>query len=53
MTNALLVLGSTRYTDIGQERYETQFKERTLKSLARKAKALGLQLVPLPESEVP
>ena len=34
------------YVDIGQQRYEQQFKERTMKSLARKAKELGFQLVP-------
>ena len=33
------------YADIGQEQYEKQFKERALRSLARKAKELGLQLV--------
>jgi len=34
------------YVDIGQQRYQEQFKERTMKSLARKAKELGFQLVP-------
>jgi transposase len=34
------------YVDIGQDRYEQQYKERTLKHLARKAKDLGFQLVP-------
>ena len=33
------------YADIGQEQYEKQFKERALRSLARKAKELGFQLV--------
>ena len=42
------------YVDIGQQRYEQQFKERTMKSLARKAKELGFQLVPnAPEQAVP
>ena len=36
------------YADIGQEQYDKQFKERTLRSLARKAKDLGFQLVPPP-----
>jgi transposase len=34
------------YVDIGQDRYEQQYKERALKSLARKAKDFGFQLVP-------
>jgi transposase len=34
------------YVDIGQEAYEKQYKERTLKRLARKAKQFGMQLVP-------
>jgi transposase len=38
------------YVDIGQDRYEEQYKERTLKHLARKAKEFGMQLAPLPEN---
>jgi transposase len=38
------------YVDIGQEKYEQQYKERTLKHLARKARNLGFQLVPLPSN---
>jgi transposase len=34
------------YVDIGQEAYEKQYKERTLKHLARKAKEFGMHLVP-------
>ena len=34
------------YLDIGQDAYESHFKERTMKSLARKAKQFGFQLVP-------
>ena len=34
------------YVDMGQEAYEKQFKERTLKRLAKKAKEFGMQLVP-------
>jgi len=34
------------YIDIGQDRYEQQYKERALKHLARKAKDFGFQLVP-------
>src|SRR5215469_14204135 len=43
------------YADIGQEQYEKQFKERALRSLARRAKEFGLQLVsePAPEKTVP
>lgn len=35
------------YVDIGQDAYEHQYKQRTLKSLARKAKEFGFQLVAL------
>jgi transposase len=48
-----MLKGGVDYTDIGQEQYDNQFKERALKSLARKAKELGLQLMPCPENEVP
>ena len=41
------------YADIGQEQYDKQFKERTLRSLARKAKDLGFQLVSTLEKAVP
>jgi transposase len=41
----LLAFGRN-YVDIGQEAYEKQYKERVLKSLARKAKEFGMQLVP-------
>jgi len=34
------------YVDIGQERYEQQYKDRVLKHLARKAHDLGFKLVP-------
>src|SRR5262245_57957744 len=44
-----MLKGGADYTNIGQEQYDNQFKERALKSLARKAKELGLQLVPCPE----
>ncbi len=37
------------YVDIGQDAYEQQFKQRTLKTLARKAKEFGFQLVPSAE----
>jgi transposase len=42
-----------QYTDIGQERYEQQYKQRLLQRLARKAQHLGFQLVPCPENQVP
>jgi len=48
-----MLKGGVDYTDIGQEQYDNQFKKRALKSLARKAIELGLQLVPCPEIEVP
>lgn len=41
----LLALGR-EYLDIGQEAYEKQYKDRTLKRLAKKAKEFGMQLVP-------
>jgi transposase len=36
------------YVDIGQHRYDEKFKERSLRSLARKAQEFGFQLVPTP-----
>jgi transposase len=54
---ALLVYRMIRfgkdYLDIGQELYEHQFKQRALKHLARKAKDLGFQLVPVTQNQVP
>ncbi len=41
------------YADIGHEKYENQFKERALRSLARRAKEFGLRLVSSPENAVP
>jgi hypothetical protein len=38
----------TPYQDPGADYYEHQYRERVLKNLARKAKNLGLQLVPIP-----
>lgn len=38
------------YVDVGQDRYEQQYKERALKHLARKAKDFGFQLVPSTQS---
>ena len=35
------------YVDVGQDKYEQQYKERTLKHLTRKARDLGFQLVPV------
>jgi hypothetical protein len=45
----MLKLGQS-YVDIGQDRYEQQYKQRAMKHLARKAKEFGLQLVPNPEN---
>src|ERR1700674_2049215 len=42
-----------QYTDIGQERYEQQYKQRFLKRRARKAHDWVFQLVPCPENQVP
>ena len=42
-----------QYTDIGQERYEQQYKQRVLQRLSRKALDFGFQLVPCPEKQVP
>jgi transposase len=36
------------FVDIGQEAYEKQYQERTLKRLAKKAKEMGMQLIPIP-----
>jgi hypothetical protein len=36
------------YFDPGQEDYEQKYQQRTIKNLKRKAKALGMDLVPLP-----
>jgi transposase len=41
------------YADIGHEQYEKQFRERALRSLARKAKDFGFQLVSTLEQTVP
>jgi transposase len=41
------------YVDIGQDRYEEQYKQRALKRLARKAKQFGFQLIPFYAAEVP
>lgn len=38
------------YVDIGQEKYEEQYKERTLQHLGRKALELGFQLVAVPSN---
>jgi transposase len=41
------------YLDIGQDQYEQRYQDRVLKSLARKAKHFGFQLVPVLETQVP
>jgi transposase len=38
------------YVDIGQDAYERQYKDRMVKNLARKAKQLGFQLMPSPQT---
>jgi hypothetical protein len=44
----LLAFGKD-YIDIGQDAYEQQYKQRAVKTLARKAKEFGFQLVALAE----
>lgn len=48
----MLKFGHT-YTDVGQARYEEQYKQRLLKRLAQRAQHLGFQLVASPENQVP
>ncbi len=36
------------HVDIGQDAYENQYKQRSVRNLARKAKEFGFQLVALP-----
>ena len=38
------------YVDVGQQVYEQQYRDRTIKNLKRSAQALGFTLVPLEES---
>ena len=38
------------YQDFGASHYEQQYKQRVLKNLQRRAKRLGMELVPLPQS---
>ena len=45
----LLTFGNA-YVDIGQDAYEKQYKERSVRNLSRKAKEFGFQLVALPEA---
>ena len=42
-----MVSFSREYVDIGQDKYEQQYKGRALKHLTRKAWDLGFQLVPV------
>jgi hypothetical protein len=43
----------TEYVDVGQDYYERQYKERVVRSLTQRAKALGFELVStIPEAEV-
>ncbi len=41
----------TEYVDAGQEYYERQYKERVVRNLNQRAKALGFELVPIPVVE--
>ena len=40
------------YVDAGQDYYERQYKERVVRNLAHRAKALGFELVPSQETAV-
>ncbi|HSH79549.1 MAG TPA: IS110 family transposase [Herpetosiphonaceae bacterium] len=41
----------TEYVDAGQEYYERQYKERVVRNLTQRAKAMGFELVPIPVGE--
>nr|MBA3814539.1 transposase [Alphaproteobacteria bacterium] len=41
----------TEYVEAGLQYYETQYKERVLKSLQKRAQELGCMLVPVPPAE--
>lgn len=41
------------YTDIGQAAYEEQYRKRILRSMQRRARMLGLQLLPLDQHTTP
>jgi hypothetical protein len=43
-----MVKNGSEYTDAGQDYYERQYKERAVRSLERRAKALGFALVSSP-----
>ena len=42
----------TTYTDAGQDYYERQYKQRVVRNLEQRAKALGFELVPAPQEGV-
>lgn len=41
----------TPFVDLGQDYYEQQYRERVTRSLSRRARTLGLTLVPMPDRE--
>ena len=41
----------TEYVDAGKEYYERQYKERVVRNLTQRAKAMGFELVPIPVAE--
>ena len=45
-----MVTKGEEYVDQGEARYEERYREKVVKSLARKASQLGFQLVPMPET---
>ena len=45
-----VLTSGTAYFELGQQAYEERFRERSIAQLERKAKSLGLQLVPAPVS---
>jgi len=46
-----MLRNGTEYVDAGQEYYERQYKERVVRNLTQRAKAMGFELVPIPVAE--
>lgn len=47
----LMIRNAMPYEDSGCAAYEERYRDRVVRSLERRAKALGLQLLPVPQSE--
>jgi len=43
----MMLTKGQEYTDAGQQYYEERYRQRVVANLARRAKDLGLQLVPV------